>query len=325
VVVDTNGATGGDVCTACGGAIPPPMPACPVCDPGLVLSSDPVVPLASKGSRPSGIGRPVSLGGALQVLRERPTIAMPPALAVATTAVGATHTMGRVQLGLMWLLEILLLWAMLLVFVAIGFLLLTFARAFSVAAAINHLAGVDRPLGAAARQVVRRPGSVIAWTAMHGIVGLVHGLALLMRSSAESPATLRYEPGHASMRNSQYVWQVMFGEDAGMARAMDRSAALVRADLPGSRAFSLLAAGIMVVAALAWTLSLQASGFQSGPPTSMWSLAALVTVGLSLWAALADIMDTAAWRRAEGVDGAGSPSTPGTFSARVVRRRQGPA
>lgn len=281
----------GHRCVTCGGQVPTTMPACPVCEPGVVLSTGPPVKARVVSS---SRGR-VALRPALEVLRRRPVLLVPPLLAVGATVGVAIRLLSRVDLAFFWLFEIVAQLTILAVAGAVGFTALTLARAVTVAVAVHHWRGVDRPLNAALGQVVRRPGSVLLWVVLHGIVGAVHGLALLVRSAGESSATLRYEPGAASLKNSQYVWQVMLGEDAGVARSMDRSAALVRAGLAGSRPLSMVAMAIAVVAMLAGGLLLVGGGLRSATVVPWTVIAVVVTVTLAVWAALADVLDTAAW------------------------------
>ena len=236
------------------------MPTCPVCEPGVVLSSGQGEPLTAGASRlPVGSRRSVPAGPALAVLRDTPTLLLPTLLALATVASVGTYWMGRVDAGPLWVLEMFLLLLIMVIMLAAGFAVLTLARAVTVAGAVNLFAGVDRPVATATGQVARRFVSVASWTFMHGMTALALAVSVMVFSRS----TLRMQPGYDGVKNSQYVWQVMFGEDAGLARAMDRSAALVRARLAGSRRFTLVVAG-----------------------------------SVSVWATLADIIDTAAWRLA---------------------------
>ena len=229
-------------CASCGGQVPVTMPACPVCEPGVVLSTGQGEPLAAGASRlPVGGRRPVPLAPALAVLRDTPTLLVPTLLTLAAVAGVGTYWMGRVDAGPLWALEMFLLLLIMVVMLVAGFAVLTVARAVTVAGAVNLFAGVDRPVATAAVQVARRAVSVVSWTFMHGMTGL----ALAVSTMIFSRSTLQMQVGYDGVRNSQYVWQVMFGEDAGLARAMDRSAALVRAQLVGSRRFTLVV-GLLV-------------------------------------------------------------------------------
>ena len=295
VVMERRTTGGGGVCNTCGGVVPETMPGCPTCEPGMVLASAPTMPPFDPASRSSPGVRSVPLRPALRVLRRRPTLLLPPAVGTAAVVGTTTHLMGRVDLAFLWLFELVALLLILAVGAAIGFTVLTFTRAFTVAAVVNHFAGVARPMADALAQVLRRPGSVLPWVAMHGMVGATYGLAMLLRSSREPAATIRYEPGYASLRDSRYVWQVLFGEDAGLARAMDRSTALVRAGLRGSQRFSLFVGVLVAVVAFAWTALLLVGGLGPGVTLRWTAMVFAVTVGLSVWAALADVIDTACW------------------------------
>ena len=105
-------------------------------------------------------------------------------------------------------------------------------------------------------------------------------------------------PGYDGAKNSQYVWQVMFGEDAGLARSMDRSAALVRAQLGGSRRFTLAVALLVGVTGLVWVTVLRASGIGPGLGLPWLSSLTVICSAVAVWATLADIIDTAAWQLA---------------------------
>ena len=285
----------GSVCDECGGAIPASMPACPVCEPHTVLASDPMVPATSAppGARTP---RPVpagAMGAATQVLLAVPALLLPALLAVGTVAAVGTYWLGRVEAWPFWLVEILLMLLIIAATLAAGVFALTFARAITVAGVVNHFAGVDRPVVTAARQVVRRPVPVASWTLMYGMTYLVMTLShAISRHSLHAMA-----PGAGGVKTSQYVWQVMFGEDVGLARSMDRSAALVRAQLGGSRRFTLAVALLVGTAGVAWVTIVRASGLAGlGLP---W-LANLVVISsaVAVWATLADVIDTAAWRLA---------------------------
>lgn len=273
------------------------MPACPVCHPWEVLSADAAPHAADAGLRAS-----VPPRLALAVLVRRPTLTIPSALAAGTTAVVATWMLSRIQLGLFWTLDILMMWVTLMICLAGGFVVLTFARSAGVAATIHHLDGADHPLLAGSREVARRIGSVIPWLFMHGVTAVVHGVSLLGN----------HEVGAASVGNSQYVWQVMFGEDAGLGRAMDRSVQLVRAGVRGSGMFSSsigAAFGLLGGGAMLW---LAGKGVAAGVSVPWALVVVVVTIGVALWATLADIMDTVAWRQAHagGLGGSASPPTP---------------
>ena len=282
-------------CASCGGQVPVTMPACPVCEPGVVLSTGQGEPLAAGASRlPVGGRRPVPLAPALAVLRDTPTLLVPTLLTLAAVAGVGTYWMGRVDAGPLWALEMFLLLLIMVVMLVAGFAVLTVARAVTVAGAVNLFAGVDRPVATAAVQVARRAVSVVSWTFMHGMTGL----ALAVSTMIFSRSTLQMQVGYDGVRNSQYVWQVMFGEDAGLARAMDRSAALVRAELVGSRRFTLVVGLLVGGAGAAWAGLSLADGLHAGAGVP-WLLTVLMVAGsVSVWATLADIIDTAAWRLA---------------------------
>ena len=284
----------GPVCRSCGGAIPATMVACPVCEPDLVLSSGSAWTGGVPRSASAGRNRSVPLAPALAVLRVTPTLLLPPLLAVGAVAAVGTHWMGRVEVWPFWLLEMFLLLAIMAVALVAGIFALTFARAITVTGAVNVFAGVDWPVATAVRQVARRLVSVASWTLMHGMTAL----ALAVSVAVFSRSTLRMRPGYDGVRNSQYVWQVMFGEDAGLARAMDRSAALVRAGLGGSRRFSLVLLLLVAVAGIAWAGMTLADGIRSGFGVPWLLTVTVITGGVAAWSTLADIIDTAAWRLA---------------------------
>ena len=298
----------GHRCVTCGGQVPTTMPACPVCESGVVLSSGQGQPLATGASRlPTSIGgRTVPMGPALAVLRDTPTLLLPPLVAVGTVAAVGTYWMGRVDVWPFWLLEMFLMALIMAVTLAVGFFALTLARAVTVAGAVNLFAGVDRPVTTATGQVARRFVSVVSWTLMHGMTGLVLAISVKVFPNSK----LEWQPGYGGVKNSQYVWQVMFGEDAGLARAMDRSPALVRARLTGSRRFTLVVALVVGVAGAAWAGMSLADGLHAGAGVP-WLLTVVVVAGsVSVWATLADIIDTAAWRVA-AVGAAPPPFTAG--------------
>ena len=287
----------GHRCVTCGGQVPAAMPACPVCEPGVVLSAEQHQPLAAgarRSSLPMGSGRPVPVGPALAVLRDTPTLLLPPLLAVGTVAAVGSYWLGRVDAGPLWVLEMFLLLLILAAMLVAGFAALTFARAVTVAGAVNLFAGVDRPVASAAGQVARRIVSVASWTFMHGMTSLAFAISVMIFSRS----TLRMQPGYDGVKNSQYVWQVMFGEEAGLARAMDRSAGLVRARLVGSRRFTLVVGLVVGGAGVVWAgLSLQ-DGLHAGASVPWLLTVVVVAASVSVWASLADVIDTAAWRLA---------------------------
>jgi hypothetical protein len=301
----------GHRCVTCGGQVPSTMPACPVCEPGVVLSSGPGRPLAAGATRssvPLRGRRPVPVGPALAVLRDTPTLLLPPLLAVGTVAAVGSWWMGRVDAGPLWALEMFVLLLILVLMLAVGFAALTFARAVTVAGLVNLFAGVDRPVATATGQVARRFVSVASCTVMHGMTSLALAISVMIFSRS----TLRMQPGYDGVRNSQYVWQVMFGEDAGVARAMDRSAALVRARLAGSRTFTLVVGLVVGGAGAVWAGMSLGNGLHAGAGVP-WLLTLVgVTVSVSVWACLADIIDTAAWRLAT------VGAAPGPFTARQL-------
>ena len=285
---------GGSVCDGCGGAIPATMGACPVCEPDVVLSS---------GAGAAGGGRPwvstvsrrsVPLAPALAVLREAPALLLPPLLAVGGVVTVGTYWLSRVDAWPFWLVEILLMLLVIALTLAAGIFALTFARAFTVAGVVNHFAGVGWPVATAVREVARRSVSAISWTFLHGMTSLMLAISLALSRHE----LYQMQPGADGVKNSQYVWQVMFGEDAGLARAMDRSAALVRAQLAGSRRFSLVLALLVGGAGIAWVAILRVIG--AGPGLGLPWLSSLVVVSgaVAVWATLADVIDTAAWRLA---------------------------
>ena len=221
VVMDRKTTGGGGVCDTCGGVIPETMPACPTCEPGIVLASAPTVPPFDPASRSSPVVRSVPLRPALRVLRRRPTLLLPSAVGMAAVVATMTHLMGRVDLAFFWLFEFVVLVVILAVGAAAGFTVPTFTRACTVAGVVNHFAGV--------------------------------------------------------------------------ARAMDRSAALVRSGLRGSERLSLLVGLLVAIVAFAWTTALMVGGLRAGVTLPWTAMVFAVTVGLSLWAALADVIDTACW------------------------------
>jgi hypothetical protein len=306
---DSDVGADGHRCVTCGGQVPATMPACPVCEPGVVLSSGRDEPLAAGTSRmptPVGGRRSVPVGPALAVLRDTPTLLLPSLLALGTVAGVGTYWMGRVDAGPLWALEMFLLLLIMVLMLATGLAVLTLARAVTVAGAVNLFAGVQRPVATAVGQVARRFVSVASWTFMHGMTALALAISVMVFSRS----TLRMQPGYDGVRNSQYVWQVMFGEDAGLARAMDRSAALVRAQLAGSRRFTLVVGLIVGGAGAAWAGLSLADGLHAGAGVP-WLLTVVVIAGsVSVWATLADIIDTAAWRLAS-VGVAAPPFTAG--------------
>ena len=286
---------GGSVCDGCGGAIPATMAACPVCEPDVVLSSG--AGAAGGGGQPWGSTasrRSVPLAPALAVLRDAPALLLPPLLAVGGVATVGTYWLSRVNVWPFWLVEILLMLLVIALTLAAGIFALTFARAITVAGVAHHFAGVHFPVATAVRQVARRAVSTISWTFMHGMTSLVLAISLAMSRHE----LYQMQPGADGVKNSQYVWQVMFGEDAGLARAMDRSAALVRAQLAGSRRFSLLLALLVGGAGIVWVAILRASGAGLGLGLPWLSSLVVVSGAVAVWATLADVIDTAAWRLA---------------------------
>lgn len=242
------------------------------------------------GSRGAGASRPWGACGGN----------IPSALAAGATAVVATWMLSRIQIGLFWTLDMLVLWLTLMICLAGGFVVLTFARSAGVAATIHHLDSADHPLLAGSREVARRIGSVIPWVFLHGGTAVVRGVSLLVH----------HEAGAASMGSSQYVWQVMFGEDTGLGRAMDRSVQLVRAGVGGSGTFSSLmgaAVGLVGGGAMLW---LAGRGVAAGVSVPWVLVVGVVIVGVTVWATLADIMDTLAWRQAHAGGPGGSASPP---------------
>lgn len=221
VVMERRTTGGGGVCNTCGGVVPETMPGCPTCEPGMVLASAPTMPPFDPASRSSPGVRSVPLRPALRVLRRRPTLLLPPAVGTAAVVATTTHLMGRVDLAFLWLFELVALLLILAVGAAVGFTVLTFTRAFTVAAVVNHFAGVARPMADALAQVLRRPGSVLPWVAMHGM--------------------------------------------------------------------------LVAVVAFAWTALLLVGGLGPGVTLRWTAMVFAVTVGLSVWAALADVIDTACW------------------------------
>ena len=283
----------GKVCDHCGGAIPASMPACPVCEPYTVLASDPMMAAAPARSA-SGLARSVPVGAAAQVLAAVPALLVPPLVALGTVAAVGSYWLGRVDAWPFWIVEIFLMVLVAAATLAAMVFALAFARAITTAGVVNHFAGVDSPVATAVRQVLRRPVPVLSWTFMYGMMALT--LALTQITFRDS--LLQMSPGYAGVRNSQYVWQVMFGEDAGLARSMDRSAALVRARLVGSSRFSLVVTMSVGLTGLVWVTVLRAIGVGPGLGLPWLSSLTVICGGVAVWATLADIIDTAAWQLA---------------------------
>jgi hypothetical protein len=215
-------------------------------------------------------------------------------LAVGTVAAVGSYWLGRVDAGPLWVLEMFLLLLIMVAMLVAGFAALTFARAVTVAGAVNRFARVERPVASAAGQVARRFVSVASWTFMHGMTSVALAISVMIFSRS----TLRMQPGYDGVKNSQYVWQVMFGEDAGLARAMDRSAALVRARLVGSRRFTLVVGLVVGGAGVVWAGMSLRDGLHAGAGVPWLLTVVVVAASVSVWASLADVIDTAAWRLA---------------------------
>jgi len=243
---------------------------------------------------------------ALTVLQSRPTLLLPAAIALGMTIAVTTHYMGRVDMGMFWIVEGIVLLFILAVAYVVGHAVLTFARAFTVAATIHHLAGTDRPVIAAVGQVGRRLASVVPWVFMHTMVWLVFSAAMLMRGGGSMIVPVRFEPGAASLRNNQFVYQVMFGEQAGLAQSMDRSASMVRAGLRGSRPFTFLVAIVTALAGMLLVGAILANGLTTGLPWAAMIIAA--TTAFALWTTVRDIIDTAAWHAWSGPPTGAAPT-----------------